>query len=64
VPQDQHHDTEVDLELNFFYPYWLRLQARVAEVYLMMNVDQQGIFDSILALCLEPSAIFVNDSAG
>jgi type IV secretory pathway ATPase VirB11/archaellum biosynthesis ATPase len=64
MPQDLHHDVKVDLELNFFYPHRLRLLDRAAKAYLMMNIDQQGIFDSILALCSEPGAIFVNSGIG
>jgi hypothetical protein len=64
MPQDLCHNIKVDLELNFFYPHQLRLLDRAAEAYLMMNIDQQGIFDSILALCSEPGAIFMNGGTG
>jgi hypothetical protein len=54
----------VDLELNFFHPHQTILQARAAKAYSMMNIDQQRSFDSILALCLEPGTIFMNNRAG
>jgi hypothetical protein len=64
LPEPQHHDSEVDLELSFFCDRLPTLRRRSEAAYARMNADQQSIFDDILRHCGSGGCFFIDGRAG
>lgn len=64
LPEPQHHDSEVDLELSFFCDRLPTLRRRSEAAYTRMNADQQRIFDDILRHCGSGGCFFIDGRTG